>query len=67
MNAGTIIVTLILIVVVVLDIRYLMRKGVNQCGGDCAKCGSTCRWSEDLKRARTEISEEKQKNLRKTA
>ncbi len=66
MNAGTIIVALLLVIVVALDIRYLMRKGISQCGGDCAKCTGTCRWSEDLKRARTEISEEKQKNLRKT-
>lgn len=66
MNLGTFIVAALLAVLVVLDIRYLMRKGVSQCRGDCTECGSTCKWTEDIKRAKTEIRAEKRNNLRKT-
>lgn len=59
MNFGSIVVTLILIAIVILDIRYLKRNGIDGCGGDCKECHGTCKWSDDLKRARREIAAEK--------
>ena len=58
MNAGTFFVILILITAVVLDIRYLMRHK-SGCAGDCSSCGGSCKWSDDLKRARKEIQTER--------
>ena len=58
MNAGTFFVILILITAMVLDIRYLMRHK-SGCAGDCSSCGGSCKWSDDLKRARKEIQTER--------
>ena len=60
MNFGSIVVIVILAVVVILDIRYLRRKGLRDCAGDCNQCHGTCKWSEDLKQARQEIAAEKE-------
>ncbi len=60
MNFGSFVVIVILAVVVILDIRYLRRKGLSDCAGDCNQCHGTCKWSEDLKQARKEIASERQ-------
>ena len=60
MNPGSVLVLLVLIAVVVLDIRYLM-KNRSSCSHDCSQCGSSCRWSEDLQRARKDLAAEKEK------
>ncbi len=60
MNFGSFVVIVILAVVVILDIRYLRRKGFSDCAGDCNQCHGTCKWSDDLKQARREIAAEKE-------
>ena len=67
MNFGTFIVILVIAAIVVFDIRYLMKNGIDACKGDCSKCHgscSSCKWSEDINRAKKEIHEEKQNSLR---
>ena len=66
MNLGTFVVAALLVVLVILDIRYLLRNGLDQCKGDCGECHGTCKWTEDLKQAKAEIQAEKRNNLRKT-
>ena len=67
MNFGTFAVILILTVFVILDIRYLIRSGRNACAGDCGSCHGSCKWSEDLKQAKRDLSREKENSLRKAA
>ncbi len=59
MNFGSFVVITILIVLVVLDIRYLRRNGIDGCRGECGKCHDSCKWSADLKNAHTAIAAEK--------
>ena len=66
MNLGTLIVGAILAAIVILDIRYLMRKGVNSCGCGCENCHGACKWTKDLKQAKAEIARKNQKSLRKS-
>ncbi|MBO7703181.1 MAG: FeoB-associated Cys-rich membrane protein [Solobacterium sp.] len=63
MNPGTVIVILILVVIVALDIRYLMKKGIQGCGHDCSQCGSKCRFAEDLKQARADLAKDHKDQL----
>ena len=60
MNLGTFVVTALLAAVVFLDIRYLRRHGIDGCSGDCSQCHGSCKWSEDLKKARRDIAAEKE-------
>jgi hypothetical protein len=55
MNAGTFFVVLVLAVIVILDIRYLMKNGIDSCSGDCGSCGPSCRWANDIKKAQRKI------------
>lgn len=55
MNLATVLVTAVLAVIVILDIRYLMRNGIDSCGGDCSSCGPSCRWADDIEKARRQI------------
>ncbi len=55
MNAGTFFVVLVLAVIVILDIRYLMKNGIDSCNGDCGSCGPSCRWANDIKKAQRKI------------
>lgn len=55
MNAGTFFVVLVLAVIVILDIRYLMKNGIDSCSGDCESCGPSCRWANDIKKAQRKI------------
>ena len=64
MNFGTFIVILVIAAIVIFDIRYLMKNGVDACKGDCSQCHGTCKWSEDLRQAKKEIRKEKQNSLR---
>lgn len=55
MNLSTLIVLCILIGIVVLDIRYLMKNGIDSCSGDCRSCGPSCKWANDVKKAQRKI------------
>lgn len=55
MNFGTFLVASVLLIIVILDIRYLWKKRGSACSGDCSGCHGTCRWTDDLKKARAEI------------
>lgn len=58
MNIGSIIVACIVILIVVLDVRYLLRSssgGCSDCNGSCSSCGPTCKWTEDIQKAKREL------------
>lgn len=59
MNLSTFIVLMVLVVIVVLDIRYLMAHGLDDCGGDCSSCGPSCKWVGDIKKAQRKIAFQK--------
>lgn len=52
MNLASWIVLAVIIAVVILDIRYLMKNGIEECGGSCSSCGTSCRWVGDVQKAR---------------
>jgi|GEM_PF-238678 len=58
-NLPTVIVSLILAVIIYLDVRYLMKTGLDSCSGDCSGCGGSCKWTNDIEKARKKIAREK--------
>ncbi|MCR5794360.1 MAG: hypothetical protein K6G61_03275 [Solobacterium sp.] len=63
MNLSTFIIFSIICVITVLDIRYLLKNGIDTCSGNCNGCGSQCKWVNDIKKAKRKI--ERQKKLKK--
>ncbi len=59
MNFATFVICLILAAVVILDIRYLLKNGIGECGGSCTSCGTSCRFAGDIRRAKRRIRWEK--------
>ena len=55
MNLSSWIVLLIIAAVVIADIIYLKRTGVDSCSGSCGDCHGTCKWATDIKKARRSI------------
>lgn len=55
MNAGTFLVLSVVVLIVVLDIRYLLKNGIDSCGGDCSHCGPSCKWAGDIRKAQRKI------------
>ncbi|MBP3890711.1 MAG: FeoB-associated Cys-rich membrane protein [Solobacterium sp.] len=58
MNLGTLIVSIVLVVIVALDVRYLyrsMKSGCTDCNGSCSSCGTTCKWTSDIEKAKKEL------------
>lgn len=56
MNLSTFIISLILAVIVILDIRYLMKNGIEGCSGDCSgSCHGSCKWVGDVKKAQRHL------------
>ncbi len=37
---------------VILDIRYLLKNGIEECNGSCSSCGTSCKWVGDVNKAR---------------
>ncbi len=54
MNLVSWVILILILALVAADIWYL-RTHRSSCSGVCSECGSVCRWSEDLKKARREI------------
>lgn len=63
MNLPTFIIFSLICLITVLDIRYLLKNGVDACSGSCSGCGSQCKWVNDVKKAKRKI--ERQKKLKK--
>ena len=59
MNLSTLIVAGILTVLVILDIRYLLKNGIDGCSGDCADCHGSCTWQKDIKKAQKAMKRRK--------
>ena len=59
MNFSTFAVVAVLALIVVLDIRYLLKNGLDSCGGDCERCGSSCKWGHDIQKAQKHIKFQK--------
>ena len=56
MNLASWIVLIIIVVIVVLDIRYLLNHGLEECGGNCSSCGTQCKWQGDIEKARKRLA-----------
>ena len=54
MNLVSWVILILILALVAADIWYL-RTHRSSCSGVCSECGSVCRWSENLKKARREI------------
>lgn len=63
MNLGTFVVLAVVAVFVILDIRYLAKNGIDSCSGNCSGCGTSCKWVNDMNKARKHI--ERQRKIRK--
>ena len=63
MNLATFVIFSVICVITVLDIRYLLKNGIDTCSGSCSGCGSKCKWVNDIRKARKKI--ERQKKLKK--
>lgn len=62
MNMTTFIVCLIIAVLLVLDVKYLMKHGLEDCTGscgDCGSCGGACKFQGDIEKARKSIERKK--------
>ncbi|MCR4950262.1 MAG: hypothetical protein K6A40_02940 [Solobacterium sp.] len=55
MNLSSWIVLLLIAAVVIADVIYLMRTGLDSCSGSCSDCHGSCRWARDIKKARRSI------------
>ena len=57
MNLSTFLITAVIALIVVFDIRYLMKNGT--CNGNCGSCGtgngSSCKWTKDIEKAKKGI------------
>ncbi len=56
MTIGNIIVGICVIALIIWDIRYLLKHGVEECGGECSNCGQGCKWVNDVEKARRHIA-----------
>lgn len=62
MNMTTLIVCLIIAVLLILDVKYLMKHGLEDCTGscgDCGSCGGACKFQGDIEKARKSIERKK--------
>ncbi len=60
MNLSTAFVLAILIIAVVFAVRYTMKHGLDDCGGNCTSCHGSCdNIKKGLIQARKELEEEK--------
>lgn len=60
MSIATILIIAVIAVITLFDIGYLHKNGAEPCGGNCNSCYSTCKWTEDLKKAKRDLDREKQ-------
>ena len=52
MNLASWLILALIIAAVILDIRYLLKNGVDSCSGSCSSCGGSCKWAHDIEKAR---------------
>lgn len=63
MNLSTILVLVLVAVITIADVKYLSVHGLDSCSGNCVECGTSCKWVNDVKKARRHI--ERQKKIRR--
>lgn len=56
MNFTTLLIILVVAVLLVLDLKYLKRHGIEDCTGSCGSCHGSCKWSDDIHRAQKSIA-----------
>lgn len=60
---STVIIVLIIAVLLILDIKYLSKHGLEDCTGGCescgGSCGGSCKWADDIKKAQRSIARKK--------
>lgn len=61
MNLSTVLAVIIIAAAALAALRYVMRHGLDDCGGNCSSCGHGCsrRLKKGLAQARRELAEEK--------
>ncbi len=52
MNIGSWIVLAILAVIVGLAVRSIAVNGIDSCSGECGSCGTSCKWVNDIQKAK---------------
>ncbi len=52
MNAGSWFVLLILAAIVAWAVRDMIVNGIDSCSGECGSCGSSCKWVNDIQKAK---------------
>lgn len=62
MNIGTLLVIAVVAIITIADVKYLSVHGLDSCSGNCAECGTSCKWVNDVKKARRHI--ERQRKIR---
>ena len=54
-----IVIILVIAVLLILDVKYLMVHGVEDCSGNCGDChgicGSSCKFTQDIMKAKKSI------------
>ncbi len=55
MNLATFLILSVIVILVILDIRYLLKNGISECSWDCGSCGPSCKWVGDIKKAQRRI------------
>ncbi len=60
MNFTTFIVLLIIGILLILDVKYIKVHGLEDCTGSCGDChggcGSSCKFTQDMEKARKSIA-----------
>lgn len=59
---ATVIVFSVVVILLVLDVKYLMKHGMEDCTGscgDCGGCGGSCKFNGDIQKARRSIERKK--------
>lgn len=59
MNFPTLAALAVVLILLGLDILYLMKNKGSGCSGSCSSCGSVCKWTDDLEKAKHAIRSER--------
>lgn len=59
MNLSTLLVIALVAAITAADVKYLSVHGLDACNGNCAECGTSCKWVNDVKKAQRHIARQK--------
>ena len=59
MNLASWLIAALIAAVVILDLFYLKKHGLDDCSGNCSSCGTSCKWAGDIEKARKKAARQK--------